>query len=250
MTRNPAAVSLRLLDALSDQQPGLQVWWCNSGEPHSQCGTHSLLFLTLQLRTPVQRCLGPCPWLPCPQLWLAGGDLCPRALTPPHAQLPPPVFLTSTLVLGRPGLLSQIKRPRPLPVLKPFNFPAQESGVRVGCRSQTRPGAANRQQPLAAVEQDPALAWHMLPPWAVVPPPTAGAGTPSARSCRAGRGVGKGSSTPSPASFLPVGAAEPHGWNWTTGTTTHVQTLDVCLISLCKAQQAAELPCKAHLILQ
>lgn len=133
-------------------------------------------------------CLGPCPWLPCPQLWLAGGDLCSRTLTPPHAQLPPPVFLTSTLVLGRPGLLSQIKRPGTFPVLKPFNSPAQEGGVRAGCRSQTCLGQQT-QQPLAAVEQDPALAWHMLPPQAVVAPP-------------------------SPASLLPVGAAEPHGWNW------------------------------------
>lgn len=151
----------------------------------------------------MQHGLGPCPWFPCPQLWLAGGDLCSRALTPPHPQLPPPVFLTSTLVLGQPGLLSQIKRPRTFPVLKPFNSPAQEGGVRSGCRSQTSPGAANRQQPLAAVEQDPALVWHVLPPQAVVPPPKAGAGTPQQGHVVLGEEWGRAAAPPSPASFLP-----------------------------------------------
>lgn len=161
----------------------------------------------------------------------------------PHAQLPP-VFLTSTLVLGQPGLLSQIKRPRTLPVLKPFNSPAQEGGVRAGCRSQTCPGAANRQQPLAAVEQDPALVWHMLPLRLWYHHPKLEQGPHQQGHVVLGEERGRAAAPPSPASFLPVQCRLPSPTAG-TGHWHHGPRADLgCLFNV-SLQSPAGLKCPA-----
>lgn len=119
------------------------------------------------------------------------------------------------------------KEAKNIPSVEAFYFPCQEGGVRAGCRSQTCPGTANRQQPLAAGEQDPALAWHMLPHRLWYHHPKLEQGIHQQGHVLSEK-WGRAAAPPSPASFLPVGAAE---LELDTGTIAQEQTWGVCLIS-------------------